>query len=195
MSGQYVYAVHGVMINKNQCNYNYIVIIVIPAKMQANVALDSRFHRKRPIEHLSYNGKPVISGLQNALNGKWVTECTCNDCIANGWQWRARLEIQRDRSACKLPYETNACCNRGRFHFLTNKRLMLRFNFTSAACWWYISHWSFEIQKTLLLFFVLVPPSFWLAYRMATWSFQPMSLTVVQMTFQRSTLGWCALVH
>ena len=84
MSGQYVYAVYGVMINKNQCNYNYIVIIVIPAKMQANVALDSRFHRKRPIEHLSYNGKPVISGLQNALNGKWVTECTCNDCIANG---------------------------------------------------------------------------------------------------------------
>ena len=122
---------------------------------QANVALDSRFHRKRPIEHLSYNGKPVISGLQNALNGKWVTECACNDCIANGWQWRARFEIQRDRSACKLPYETNACCNRGRFHFLTNKRLMLRFNFTSAACWWYISHWSFEIQKTLLLFFVL----------------------------------------
>ena len=155
MLGQYVHAVYGVMINKNQCNYNYIVIIVIPAKMQANVALDSRFHRKRPIEHLSYNGKPVISGLQNALNGKWVTECTCNDCIANGWQWRARLEIQRDRSACKLPYETNACCNRGRFHFLTNKRLMLRFNFTSAACWWYISHWLFEIQKTLLLFFVL----------------------------------------
>ena len=86
MSGQYVHAVYGVMINKNQCNYNYIVIIVIPAKnaFQANVALDSRFHRKRPIEHLSYNGKPVISGLQNALNGKWVTECTCNDCIANG---------------------------------------------------------------------------------------------------------------
>ena len=33
MSGQYVHAVYGVMINKNQCNYNYIVIIVIPAKM------------------------------------------------------------------------------------------------------------------------------------------------------------------
>ena len=50
---------------------------------------------------------------------------SCNDCIPNGSQWQASFEIQRDRGACKLPFETAMHCNRGRFHFLTNKRLML----------------------------------------------------------------------
>ena len=57
---------------------------------------------------------------------------SCNDCIPNGSQWQASFEIQRDRGACKLPFETAMHCNRGRFHFLTNKRFML--SRLSAKC-------------------------------------------------------------